>query len=71
MTPKHRFKSFAAGLLLTAALTACTPASMAEDSLWPKVRSPIAQDADMEAKITALMDQMSVEQKVANDSGRN
>ncbi|WP_418152555.1 glycoside hydrolase family 3 protein [Litorimonas sp. RW-G-Af-16] len=64
MVVAHPLKSRLLGLILTTALVACSPNSIADDGVWPKVRSPIAQDAEIEAKIDSLLAQMSVEQKV-------
>lgn len=35
----------------------------AEQSLWPKVKSGIGADTDLEAKITAIMSDMSLREK--------
>lgn len=43
-------------------MAACS--SLANDGIWPRVKSPVGQDAEIEAKIDSLLSQMSVEQKV-------
>ena len=53
-------------ILAASALTAATPlaAQVAHPDQWPAATSPIPRDAAMEARITALMARMSLEQKV-------
>ena len=53
-------------ILAASALTAATPlaAQVARPDQWPAATSPIPRDAAMEARITALMARMSLEQKV-------
>ena len=53
-------------ILAASALTAATPlaAQVACPDQWPAATSPIPRDAAMEARITALMARMSLEQKV-------
>jgi beta-glucosidase len=53
-------------ILAASALTAATPlvAQVARPDQWPAATSPIPRDATMEARITALMARMSLEQKV-------
>ncbi|RZM09723.1 MAG: glycoside hydrolase family 3 protein, partial [Sphingomonas sp.] len=53
-------------ILAASALTAATPlaAQVARPDRWPAATSPIPHDAAMEARITALMARMSLEQKV-------
>ncbi|WP_441004361.1 glycoside hydrolase family 3 N-terminal domain-containing protein [Pseudocolwellia agarivorans] len=42
----------------------CASASAADLSLWPEIKSPLAKDPAIERKITNLLNQMSLEQKV-------
>ena len=44
--------------------TPSTPANTAHPDRWPRVASPVPVDAELEARITALMARMSLEQKV-------
>lgn len=44
--------------------TPSTPANTAHPAQWPALRPPLPHDAALEAKITALMAKMSLEQKV-------
>lgn len=60
---KMRLKYFGVALLASSILSSCSAAD-AKDKIWPKVRSPIAQNAGDEAKIEALITKMSLEQKV-------
>ena len=59
----------ATGLSSAALATAATDASIkasstAHPELWPKLSSPIARDAKLEARIAALLATMTVEEKV-------
>ena len=59
-------RSAMGAILAASALTAATPlaAQVARPDQWPAATSPIPRDAAMEARITALMARMSLEQKV-------
>ena len=59
-------RSVMGAILAASALTAATPlaAQVARPDQWPTATSPIPRDAAMEARITALMARMSLEQKV-------
>jgi len=63
MPLKTRLKYLGFSLLVSSILTSCAAAD-AQDEIWPKVPSPIAQDAGVESKIDALLAKMSLEQKV-------
>ena len=60
---KSRLKYFGISVLVSSILTSCAAAD-AKDKIWPKVRSPITQDASIEGKIDTLLAKMSLEQKV-------
>ncbi len=62
MRLKVRLKYFGTALLVGSILTSC--GASAKDETWPKVRSPIKQDVQVESKIDTLLAQMSLEQKV-------
>ena len=62
MTP--RFPVRALACLSFAASLVLTTAAHASDEIWPKVKSPVAGDTALEAKVDALLGQMSLEQKV-------
>ena len=49
--------------LMAATLTLTQPA-YSSDRIWPKVKSPVAEAPEIEAKVQAMLSQMSVEQKV-------
>jgi beta-glucosidase len=49
--------------LLAAILTLTSPA-YSSDRIWPKVKSPVAEAPEIEAKVQATLSQMSLEQKV-------
>lgn len=58
-----------AALLATSFLCLFAPLSLAQSAeqnidIWPKIRSAVSQDADIERKIDDLLAQMSLEQKV-------
>ncbi len=59
---KNGFRYFGAALFASSILASCGAA--AKDKAWPKVRSPISQDAKIESDIDALLARMSIEQKV-------
>ena len=50
---------------------ACAGSANAEPSIWPKVKSSIGTDADLEAKITAIISDMSLRESRPVDHGRN
>ena len=65
----HGFRITALSLLLLAA-AACTTTGRsdgpaADPSRWPAVQSRVPQDARTEARITAMLSEMSIEEKVA------
>ena len=49
--------------LFMAVLTLTLPA-YASEKIWPKVKSPIAKDHQVESKVEAMLSQMTLEQKV-------
>jgi beta-glucosidase len=68
MTGSNRVALAALAVCLTAAApvspTPSTPANTAHPDAWPRLASPVPADPALEAKITALMARMSLEQKV-------
>src|SRR5437899_1292584 len=76
----HSLRTVVRGLLLSACIVAgvssvafgfdSSPVSgrastASQEVAWPAVKSPVAKDPRMEARITALLGQLTLEQKVA------
>ncbi|WP_116091953.1 glycoside hydrolase family 3 protein [Sphingomonas crusticola] len=58
-----RFRQLLLGALC-AGITLPVSAQQAHPELWPAAHSPLAPDAKMEARITAMLGRMSIEEKV-------
>lgn len=57
--------TFASACSQQATLPATADAKKADEQLWPKIDSAIKQDPKIEKKVKALLEQMSLEQKIA------
>jgi beta-glucosidase len=52
-------------LLMTCVCAITAGTATAEEPIWPRLKSPLPRDAQMEARISQLLEHMTLEQKVA------